>query len=326
MRIRVAQHHAVLSSNTLWNMKTSINVSRLKRMVGGVSLFAMVFLSGCLADIRTSVVKKEGSLAACEAKGREILDRAWKAQGADKMYELGSYSYEATDHWKGMMGKMGKPWPNALSEMAFKHNIGTFDAQVTFQNGKRAGEKAGLQSWHYYEVAANGTLAFRKTNKRIQFGISAFQYFFELVDRLRNAPLIRYAGQSSVAGQPYDLVFVTWNKLTPHSQDDQYVVYVNRTSGLAEYAVYTLRQNYLPGAGMLHGTIAFKDFRAVDGILIPHLQYVYIGGPKRNQDAFVHRFELRNFQFDEDQHPELHPDPKIAPVGDSKVQPAHSSK
>lgn len=319
MRTRPIAGDAVLYSNPRSNMKTHLQRSTPVLRMGILGLLVLLLASGCLSDLRTQVVKRAATLPANEAKGRDLLDRAWRAQGADKMQAKGTYSYAATDTWKGMMGKMGKPWPNAHQEMAFKHDIGSFDAQVDFRSGKRAGEKAGLQSWHYYEVAADGSLAFKKANRRIQFGISAFHYFFELVDRLRNAPLIRHAGQASVRGQQYDLVFVTWDKLEPHRQNDQYLVYVNATTGLVDHCAYTLRQNYLPGAGMLHGSIAFEDFRDVDGVLIPHRQLVYIGGPKRKEKGYVHRFVVRDFRFDGFDPQELYPDPQVAPVGDAKV-------
>ena len=40
-----------------------------------------------------------------------------------------------------------------------------------------------------------GKTQFRKPNKRIKFGLAAFQYFGEMIDRLRSAPIISYAGE-----------------------------------------------------------------------------------------------------------------------------------
>lgn len=275
--------------------------------------------TGCLSDLRTQTVKTQHSDPANEAQGRAVLDRAWKAQGADKLQAKGTYSYTATDDWKGLLGKVGKPWPSAHAELAFKHDVGSFDAQVTFLNGKRLGQTAGLQSWHYYEILPGAAPTFKKQHARIRFGLAAFQYFFELADRLRQAPLIRYAGTTTWKGQAYELVLVTWDELAPHRHNDQYLVYVNAQTGILEYAAYTLRQNYLPGSGMLHGSIAFQDFREIEGIMVPHRQLVYIGGPRRNEKAYVHRFEVQDFQWDAFDPEVLRPDPEILPVGDAKV-------
>ncbi|MFK7772505.1 MAG: hypothetical protein AB8F94_10205 [Saprospiraceae bacterium] len=287
--------------------------------ISGLLIFSFLFLQSCMADLRTKSIKKEGITIENTKKGKAILERSWKAQGFDKMKNHQVYSFNGKDTWKGMLGRVGKVWPNRKSEMSFKYQIGTFDGQVAFHDGKRKGELAGLQNWNYYEVEEDKT-KFRKPNKRIKFGLSAFQYFTEMIDRLKNAPIISYAGEKEFRDQKYDLVLVTWNTEKPHQAADQYIAWVNKETGLMDFTQYTIRETYLkaPGARAIPGAIEFSDFKNIDGILIPHVHTVYGFKIKKKQKKNLHQLIISDFQFDDFDGEELRLDKNIAKGGDFK--------
>ncbi len=286
-------------------------------------IVAALLMQSCLSDLRTTSVKSEGISEASTTKGKEILEQAWLKQGMNKLKDHQVYSMTGNDNWKGMMGKMGKPWPEAKGEMQFKFAINTFDSQVLFLDGKRKGAIAGLQSWKYYEKEVNETLEFKKTNSKIRFGLSAFQYFVEILDRLKNAPIITYAGETKFKGNDYDLVMVSWDKMEPHREHDQYKAYINKETGTLDFLSYTLRENYLkmPGGLMFYGSMQFGDYRDVEGIKIPFSQKVYINEPKENEDKFAHHLTLTNFSFDGFKKDELYPNKEIKAIGDIKILP-----
>lgn len=278
-------------------------------------------LQGCMADIRTPLIEREGITASNTARGKMLLEKAWKKQGLDQLQQHRTYSFQGKDVWKGLMGKLGKPWPEAKVDLQFRYVIGTFDSQVSFLSGSRTGERAGLQSWRYYEVDPEGTLTFTDYNERIGFGLSAYQYFFELPDRLLRAPIISYAGEREFRGQWYDQVFVSWEQPEPHREHDQYVLWINRETGLLEFALYTLRETYLkmPGASAFYGSIQFADWQDIDGILIPHRQIVYLNRPKKKPEQHLHQLEIRDFAFDDFPQDQLYPDPALERLGDDKL-------
>ena len=286
----------------------------------GILAISIFTLQSCMADLRTSTVKKNEISSENITKGKELLTKAWKAQGFDKLKNHTTYSYTGEDSWKGMMGKMGKVWPNSKAKLNFKCEIGTFDSQVTFMDGKRKGTTAGLQNWNYYEKEENSEVKFLKTNKRINFGLAAFQYFSEMIDRLRKAPIIRYAGEKEFKGKKYDLVFCTWYEESPHKKADQYMAWINKETGIMDYTQYTLRDNYLkmPGGQMFYGGIEFSDLKEIDGILIPHKQTVYLNKIKKNQDKHVHQIVISDFKFDSFKLEELKPNKNLEESGDKK--------
>ena len=266
----------------------------------------MIFLvvQGCkLADLRTETFKKEGVTIDNSEKGKVLIEKAWKAQGFDKLKTHTVYSYEAIDTWKGLLGKAGKIWPESKSVMSFKYRVGSFDGQVEFKNRKDDVKYAGLQNWNYYEINERDTIfkdLTSKKNEKTVFGISAFQYFTEMIDRLKNAPIIIYQGENEFRGQYYDLVLCTWETTDPHLEHDQYVVWINKETGLMDFTEYTIRETYLkpPGYKSISGAVEYADFKEIDGILIPHTQLVYAMKLNENQNKNLHKLIISDFKFD----------------------------
>ena len=66
---------------------------------------------------------------------------------------------------------------------------------------EKNGEERGLQAWKYY-VKKRGTLFLnlKRKHRKTQFGLAAFHYFFELLDRLKKVDLIAYAGEKTFNG------------------------------------------------------------------------------------------------------------------------------
>lgn len=280
-----------------------------------------LLLTSCLSDIRSDLVREEPLKESHVSKGKQLLAEAWKAQGLDKLANHEVYSFEGVDVWQGMLGKAGKVWPDNESKLSFKYAVGTFDSQLRFLDGKREGTLAGLQSWRYYEQEPGSSLSFLdKQNDKITFGLAAYQYFVEMLDRLKKAPIIQYAGSEELRGKQYETVFVSWEQTKPSKDLDQYIVYIDPDTKQVDYAKFTIRENYLhaPGGKMTWGMIHYDDFRTIEGIQIPHRQSLYSFGVKKNLDKYLHRMEIENFRFDGFDKSILYPDPAIQSVGNSK--------
>jgi hypothetical protein len=300
------------------------NMKRPTSSIHAVLLLTAILIQSCgIYDLRTKSIKNEGITTENANKGKEILERAWKKQGYDKLSDHKVYAYHGSDTWKGALGKMGQIWPDMKAEMDFKYQIGTFDGQVTFVDGKQSGDIAGLQNWNYYEISKNDTLfkdEDHRQNRRMVFGIAAFQYFTEMVDRIRNAPIISYAGQDEMRGQAYDLVFCTWGSPEPHMAHDQYMAWINKNTGMMDFTQYTLRESYLkpPGYKMIGGGVEFTDFREIGGTMIPHEQLVYAIKLKKNPKRNLHRLIISDFEFDGFAVDDLRVDQNIEAGGDFK--------
>lgn len=288
----------------------------------GFLIVTSIILQSCMADMRTVMIKKNGITNVNENKGKIIIKNTWEKHGFAKLADYKVYSLIADDTWKGLMGKMGKPWPEAKSKLKLKYAINTFDSQVEFLDGKKENTIAGLQSWQYYEQEQKGNIEFLEYNKRIAFGLSAYQYFFEMLDRLKRAPIVSYAGEKQFNDTKYDLIFITWQDPKPHMGHDQYLLWINKETQLLEYAVYSLRENYLkmPGYKAFYGSIKFDDYKNIDGILIPHKQTVFLNEPSKKDKRHLHQLIVKDFKFDDFDINELYPNSEIAKIGDKKVK------
>lgn len=287
----------------------------------GIALVGILFLQSCAADLRTRTVKK-GDSQELELKGKALLDEAWKAQGMDKLRNHKTYSFTASDDWKGLMGTMGQMWPSMHQEMEMKYAVNTFDGTTTFKNGKWEGKTVGQQSWKYYFDNESGGITHSPKAKRIKphsFGLAAFQYFTELTDRLRDASIIRYAGEKEYKGTNYDLVFVTWEEEKPSMKYDHYILYINKETKLIDHCTYTLRDMYMkmPGYQMMYGTISYTDIRDIEGIKIPFKQTIFFMGPKKEK-RYLHQLLISEFAFDDVDEQELYPLKDIQKIGDNK--------
>jgi len=287
-------------------------------------LLALVFIgliwSLQLADIRPQPIRilAESEETGLEAQGRYLLERAWKAQGMDSFFLHDTYTAMGTDEWKGLLGHMGKLWPEAKARLKMDFHAGTFTSRVTFLDGEQKGLVAGQQDWAYYEIRSDELLFKEKQNPRISFGLSAYQYFFELLDRLDDVPVVYYAGQKPYAGKNYELVFASWETPEPHPEHDQYLLFLDPQTHRLQAASYTVRDNYLPGASNLYGSILFDDFRKVEGAWIPFRQTVFLNGLSENTDQFIHELTLDSFVFDAVPEEVLYPEPDRARIGDAK--------
>jgi hypothetical protein len=279
-----------------------------------------LLMTGCIANLRPTIVKKNPNSTELETKGREILKKAHIAHGVDNMLKHEVYQFDATDDWKGMMGSMGKLWPEKNTQMKFKYAVNTFDAQVKFMSGEQKGNSVGVQSWQLYEGEGENANFDIKENKRYSFGMAAFQYFTEVVNRMENASIVRYGGEKEFNGKQYDLVYVTCNDEKPSKDVDQYLLYIDKITHMLDYASFTLRDNYLkiPGSSMLYGSIGFSDYRNIDGYLVPFVQTLFTIKPKKNNNKYLHQLKLTSFDFDDFNRSELYPNKSIESIGDNK--------
>lgn len=294
-----------------------------KIIITSVAVLAVLFLfmSMYTVDLLPATLKGDKQAAQNEKKGKALLQKAWKAHGVDSMNAHQVYQFTAVDTWKGMMGGMAKLWPQEVSKLSIKYVPNTFDAQLTFLDGKTKGQVVGMQSWNYYEKPVGGKINFDvEDNGRHIFGMAAFQYFTELAGRLSGAELIRYIGETTFKEKAYHQIFATWGSLEGNAEHDQYIIYLNQKTNLVDYVSYTIRENYLdmPGSGMFYGTMGFSDFRTIDGFQVPFTQSVFMNGPSENNDDFIHQLKLESFSFDGFELAELYPNKSIQAGGDSK--------
>ncbi len=113
-----------------------------KKIFGAIALISLLLQSCGLADLRTAELKKNGITASSEQRGRVLLAEAWRAKGLDNLSQHDTYEVVGIDHWKGLLGNMGKVWPVNQTPLQLRYAVNIFDGQVEILEGKEKGFRA----------------------------------------------------------------------------------------------------------------------------------------------------------------------------------------
>ncbi|WP_109301368.1 hypothetical protein [Aquimarina sp. AU474] len=276
--------------------------------------FVITTFQSCkIADLRTSAINN--STPDREQKAIDLLNKTIKNQNLDILVNSKTYSYKIKDNWKGVLALMN-PFPkdNELMEMRFRPK--SFDSQFYYVNAKNR-IIYGVQSFNYYKIDRTGNLKF-KDKKSISFSLPAIQYLFELPIRIKDAPILKYAGIKKIEGVTYDLVYATWKSLEPNKEFDQYVLYISQKTGLLSFASYTVRDSYLPSPKNIYGSIRYEDMQEnADGIKYPAIIYIQINGLK-SKNKWTRKMTLKDLKLNDFEVSLLYPNKKLNFLGDSK--------
>lgn len=282
-----------------------------------------------LADLRNERVLVADPAAG--ERGRLLLEETARMHGAAAWEGHSTAEVVGVDRW----ARPGPWWPEQDQRLRLVQLLGTFTSQAHLLDGPARGEIWGLQSWQpYVRSAVDAPPRFPAQPRPVlDFYLPTLHYFNELPFRLRRATTVLDAGTASLGGVDYRLVFASWGDASPHPEADQYVLWINRSTGLIEKAHYTVRAAAELGtvpeeqrAGMRAGavgTIHFFDYRETQGVLFPFEQVVTIFGPEQAppdpRDAALHSLHVERVRFDAVPAAELIIDPRLPPPADRKV-------
>ncbi|MEM9649843.1 MAG: hypothetical protein AAF969_15295 [Bacteroidota bacterium] len=271
-------------------------------------------IHGCkIADLRTPEI--DASSPNREARAVLLLDKVISKHNLDKLANAENYALTATDNWRGLNAVVN-PFPrdNELMELRFRPS--SFDGQFKYLETSND-HIYGVQSFNFYRIRGDGNIKFKK-KRSVTFTLPAIQYFFELPLRIKNAPILKYAGTTEFEHKTYDLVFATWDMLEPHKEHDQYLLYIDQETYKLSFASYTVRGIYLPAPKSVFGSIRFSQLqRNQDGILFPGRLSIQLNGLK-NEGRALHTITIEDLQLNNFDLAKLYPDKGIEYLGDSK--------
>jgi hypothetical protein len=309
---------------------SSRGISRTAQRVAGLAglglaAFAMTLGNGH-ADLRNEAVRREEESA--ERLGRERLERLAERHGLAAWERHRTMEVVARDVWPG-----GGPWwPEDTQRFRSQAILGSFTSRAELLDGRGAGEVWGIQAWAPYkkkDLQAEAKFL-NEPERALTFYLPTLQYFNELPFRMRNGTVVREAGSFRHRGRTFDLVFATWRSPEPQPDLDQYVLWIDRGTGLLAKARYTVREaaSSMPPVQrkmfrpLVAGTIHFEDYRDIDGVQVPFVQTVTLPPPELTRyplsEHFFHRLELERAAFDTVEREELLPDPALGEPGDWK--------
>ncbi len=299
--------------------------------IGAFSLFAFIGIVTLIysflpwADLRPDALRTATIDPALERAGRAILERATRAHGFDAIRAHQTMSITARDTWVS-----DSWWPEPAQRLRSDRILGTFTSRVELLGGPEDGHVRGIQNWHPYRTAPGGKPQFRDADQMIEFYLPTLHYFDELPFRLSGAEIVLDAGEATIEGKRYLRVFATWQTHEPGEHADQYILWIDPDTNLVRKATYTVRDGTRMSPAIMVplmrfiavGTMHYKDYRDVDGVMIPFTQYVTLGTAEKTKlpldSNYFHMLEVEDVRFDAVDEGDLLPDPKLGSGGDAK--------
>jgi len=269
----------------------------MKRIITRV--LGVVLLLGVLAglgvwlapplDIRPAAMG-EGTPADASRRARELIDALPEAYGGmERWRSARATRVVLTDFWPdGLLKTMACPWRDG-EKLDLTYLNGRDTGRLAFHDSDRDGDVWGIQHWMTYTARPSASPVFEQDDT-VKFWLPTIQYFMELPFRIVEADVVEYAGARSHAGHTYDLVYATWGTAEPQDDIDQYVLWINRESGMLDYIRYTVRDM----GKFIEGTMHCEDFRQVGGLTFPFRMSV--GGTVEEPET-MHRFDLESVEL-----------------------------
>ena len=264
-----------------------------------ITLFAMLgfLVSACsLADIRPDSIKT-GISPEQFKKGKEILARAVEAHGGVERWEQsGPVIVDFTDEWPGFFNRtLFMPWPENPQKARMFLIPGKDDSRIVMKDGESDGQFLGIQNWVPYsgksEDGLTSAVELEPENDDTKFWVPTLNYFLQLPYRIGEADVVAYAGERELDGRKFQLVFLSWNRAEPQDMVDQYLLWIEKKTGLIEYATYTVRDM----GGFVTGTMHYSDFENQDGLVIARKQQV-VDSPDEHGEP-LHKLEIQSIQL-----------------------------
>jgi hypothetical protein len=235
----------------------------------GVALACGVVL-GCAIDLRPASLAGVPD-AAARAAGAERLREAARAQGLERWQTFSELRFRLVDSSAEgcLVGGLATLWS---ATQAFDVQLAVRDSvvRVRFASGPRDRETVGIKGDLAYRIGESGALEFERdacTEDYLRSLRAALVLPLRLAILSEAADASAFAaGERTLGGKSYDLVLVT--ERAPYDTsgaDEQYVLWIERTSGRVEWLERTDRRRSRRAYEVLH----YLDYRDVQGVLLP---------------------------------------------------------
>jgi hypothetical protein len=233
---------------------------------------AAIYIFYYPTDIRTASLL-DGVEAADYEKGKALIAEMEAAYGGKEewmAYKEGVFIQSA--NWYGR--KAISHWDVSPQRFILRCELGTDNSELKLLNGPNTGIRWGIENGTSYSIHSNQE---RKTEEYNRYSDKLLfkSYWFQFPFRVGEAEFISYAGEATVEGQAYDLVFATWGSEAANATYDQFILYLNKETHLIDWLYFTVRDK-IPAVPIC---AKFDNFKYVDKIVLAHDQYVMQGKP-----------------------------------------------
>ncbi len=225
-------------------------------------------------------------------KGKALVKEIQNAYGGKEnwlAHKTGTY-LQTADWYEDKLGVAN--WDTIPQRFQMTAILGTDNAEFTLLNGPNKGQTWGVEDWTSFQKKKGQKII--TPHEKYQHKLVYKNYWFQFPFRFSEAPIIAYAGERTVNGETYDLLYATWGSEAANRKYDQYVLYLDKQTKMLEWLNFTVREK----ANFLNITAQFTDFKTINGITVPFNQYISWGKPGEDGHK-LHENRYESIQFGE---------------------------
>ena len=263
-----------------------------------ISTLFLLILSLSTPSCGLSDLRPDGFAPSDKAtlQGHQKLQALAKAHGGLETWRAHKTArIKLTDTWPSwLMRTFGMAWDESPTHLEQDLLLGQDASRLRSPNQTVGMEEGivqwGIQHWATYTVSTQGEVRF-KSHEDAWFWLPTLEYFFEAPFRLHEAQHALLLPPVTRGGRPYDRVYLTWGQWGPQDDTDQYVAWINQSTGHLDYLEFTARDVY----GFVDGLAIYKGWHDVQGIQVP--QTIIVTQGAQDLDEVLHTMEFDSIVF-----------------------------
>lgn len=219
-------------------------------------------LNSCLVDLRTKSLKNN-EINQNKAIVNEWIKKLQKSHHYNEWKKIDYYSLKVNDKFFGLIGKATNPFPNNPITFDAIFDAHSFNSKIQLEHIKNK-EIWGLFNSKSYKQVNNESIS-NKRDKKIEFWLPTYQYFFELPHKIQEADILLNSGKAKFNDQSYQLIYATWKNAEPNKEFDQYILWINENTNLIDMVQFTIREK----GKFLKGAAIYTKYETVNGLVLP---------------------------------------------------------
>ncbi|TGM55638.1 hypothetical protein EHQ91_12080 [Leptospira biflexa] len=254
-------------------------------------LGSLFFLFSCgTADLRPPhlsydkidpELKKKGITVVTNPPIKELSPGDWK--------EYKQVQFILKDVWHNHFVRFFTPIKEQEIRMRVYLDFQADAMQVELLGGEKKGFIYGLEKKVTYQISPETGKAY-SDDTEVRIYLESLRSYLTLPWRLKNYPIIQYAGQKQKLEQNYEVVYFTSVQMNATPDTDQYVGYFEQKSGALEWLEFTYRELF----SFYQGVLKFGFYEPWNGKQYPRRITIL----DRFEDPdFVHELRIETIQI-----------------------------
>lgn len=200
-------------------------------LIGVITLIGFVVIKTPLliSDIRPDELKGDYSLT---HSGKSYLEKTQIAHGMGQWLNLDSIVFKVDHNIQ-----------NGLAKFMLAPDDGSVHhySLISLPVKRKSSFFRSMSQKDQYIIACDEQGVFKEIGQSQEYGNSSFNFFYygirhliEFPFEMGSADILEHIGEKELKGNSYDLIFATWEKLEPNMEYDQYIIWINKKTGLID--------------------------------------------------------------------------------------------